>query len=471
MKYFTICSLILLTLFLCSIPLIGQVRVDSLQELVNQKKYVKAIALAGNLTAEDSTSYDVMYALGQAYEGMLKHRVAHNYYDLCYQTDTTRTEILNTLARSAINIGKTEDAERFYLKSLAVDTLDFYVNYQLAGFYYQMGEYGKSLHFYQRLLNMDEQNPALLTALGNCYIKMGLSTIAISNYLRAFRYNPENVALTGTLVNSMLNEGGKFRQDALAICDTALYYNPNNNQLLQTKGVALYANRRYLDADTLYTNLIAAGDTSSTTLKYCGMSRYHAGKYISAVEPFEKLYFQDTTSIDICLYLGSALGNSYDRKRAFVMFDKAEAELNIPTTHHLLLKLYRADIHKLNGQEKIASQLYYELWDEYQWRLDFLSKLYQIYPRTPIDYKDQENQQTALFIQVLYTKVLLEYSREENNNFLYSMRLRMQRVYDEMLFNEKESFPMLTPNGRKSSITLDELRSLIEKLPSERSES
>ena len=469
MKNFTMRSLVFLALFLPSISLIGQVQIDSLQELVNQKKYVKAIALAENLTAEDSTSYDIMYALGQAHEGMLRHRMAYKYYNLCYQMDTTRIEILNTLARSAINIGKTSEAEQLYLKSLEVDTLDFYVNYQLAGFYYQMGEYEKSLHFYQRLSDMDKQNPALLTALGNCYTKLNLSVIAISNYLRAFRYNPENVTLTGTLVNSMLNEGGNFRHNALAICDTALYYNPGNIQLLQTKGVALYANKRYLDADTLYTNLIEAGDSSSTTLKYCGMSRYYAGKYMAAVEPFERLYFQDTTSVDVCLYLGSALGNSYDIKRAFLLFDKAEAELNLPTTYHLLLKSYRADIYRLNGQEKLASRLYYELWNEYQWRLDFLSKLYQMYPATPINYKDAENQQTALFIQVLYTKELLEHNREEDNNFLYSMRVRMQRVYDEMIFSEKDSLPMAAPNGRKSFITMAELRALIDKLPNKSS--
>jgi len=47
---------VLVTLWLFSISLSGQVQIDSLQAFVNQKKYVKAIAFADNLTAEDSTS-------------------------------------------------------------------------------------------------------------------------------------------------------------------------------------------------------------------------------------------------------------------------------------------------------------------------------------------------------------------------------------------------------------------------------
>jgi Putative Zn-dependent protease, contains TPR repeats len=468
MKYFAICSLTLLSLFLCSIPLIGQVQIDSLQELVNQKKYAKAIALAQNFTAEDSTNYDLMYALGQAYEGMLRHRVAYKYYDLCYRMDMTRVEILNTMARSAINIGKMSEAEQFYLKSLAIDTLDFYVNYQLAGFYYQTGDYDKSLHFYQCLSDMDEQNPALLTALGNCYIKLNIPPRAISYYLRAFKYNPENVSLSSTLVNSMLIEGGKYREDAMAICDTALYYNPNNIQLLQTKGMVLYSNRRYLDADTLYTKLMEAGDSSFTTLMHCGMSRYYAGKYVSAVEPFEKLYLKDSTALDVCIYLAASIGNSYDQKRAHVLFDRVEEMLNSPSSYHVLLKSFRAEMYRLNRQEDLAFKLYYELWDENQWRLDFLGKLYQIYPRGPMVYRNEETRQKVLFVQVLYTKILLNHNRAEDKNFLYSMRERLETVYDEMIFNEMKTFPMLAPNGKKSSITLEELRSLIDELPNER---
>ena len=467
MKLFSKCYFVLLSICFSTLPLIGQVQVDSLQELLNKKEYAKMIILAANLTAEDSTSYNVMYALGQAYDGMLRYKAAYNYYDICYRMDTTNVDILNILARSAINIGKAEDAERFFLKVLEADTLSFYANNQLAGFYYQSGEYDKALSIYKRLLDIDEENPALLTAIGNCYTRMEMPLYAISNYLQAFNHTPENVPLASTLINSILNVGKEHFEIALEVCDTALYYNPNNRRLLQNKGMALYANERYKEADTIYTKLMAAGDSTYNTLKYGGLSRFHVGQFVNAIEPLEIAYLMDTTSVDVCLYLGSTLGQTYDRKRAFVLYDKAEKMMN-PPAYKLLLGSFRADTYRRDGETKIAYQLYYRLWKEFPKRMDILSQIYMMNDRYPFDYDQPEAQQIALFIQVIFTKALSDLQREDNDYFLYTMRVRLQKVYDEMIFREVNSLPMLAPDGEKRSITMEELRTLIGKLPSEK---
>ena len=458
---------VLLVLFLPSISLTGQVQIDSLQELLNKKEYAKVIALAGELTAEDSTSYDLMYALGQAYDGMLRYRAAHGYYDICYRMDTTNVEILNALAQSTNNQGKSEDAERFFLKILEADTMSFYANNQLANFYYRSGKYDRALPVYKRLSDIDKENPALLIALGNCYSKMENLPFAVFNYYNAFSYAQENVQLASTLINTMLAAGEGFSERALEICDTALFYNPSSLQLLQNKGMALYANERYLDADTLYTNLMESGDSAYITLKYAGLARYNAGLFVTAIEPLERAYLMDTLSIDVCLYLGSALGQTYDRKRAFLLFDKAEEMLKPSFTHKLQLGTFRADTYWRDGNKKMAGQLYYGLWKEYPGRMDLLYQVYMMSDRFPLDYKQPEEQQSALFIHILFTKMILDLKRENRDRFLYSMRVSFRKIYDEMIFNEKISLPLLAPDGEKSSITQEELRVLIDRLPNE----
>ena len=466
-------SILFFTICFSTAPLIGQIQIDSLQGLLNKKEYAKMIVLANNLTAEDSVSYDVMYAIGQAYDGMLRYKTALNYYDHCYQMDTTNVDILNILARLSNNLGKAEDAEKFFLKVLEADTLSFYANNQLASFYYQSGKYDKALSIYKRLLSIDEENPALLTALGNCYIKMDDQLLAISNYFRAFNYTPENVALASTLINTMLSVGDRHSETALKICDTALVYNPNNLRLLQNKGMALYVNERYSDADTLYTSLMEAGDSTYITIQYCGLSRYQAGQFVNAIEPLELAYLMDTTSIDACLYLGSALGQTYDRKRAFYLFDRAEKLMKPSNAHIIMLGSFRADTHSRNREEKISSQIYYGLWKEYPGRMDLLSRVYASNNGYPFSYKQPEEQQIALFVQITFTKALLDMQRENNQRedrmrFLYSMREVFEKIYDEMIFNEANSLPMLAPDGEKSSITMEQLRTLIDKLPNER---
>lgn len=103
------------------------------------------IARADSLTRADSSSFEVLNAIGQAYEGMLRYREAYGYYRLCLDMDTTNLDILNTLARTATNLGKAKDAERYFQQVLATDSLNFYANYQLARLYSQLGEYVNDL--------------------------------------------------------------------------------------------------------------------------------------------------------------------------------------------------------------------------------------------------------------------------------------------------------------------------------------
>ena len=66
-------------------------------------------------------------------------------------------------------------------------------------------------------------------------------------------------------------------QGALQVCDTALFYNPDNSQIRQSKGMALYMTKDYKQADSVYTGLLADGDSSFLNLKYAGAARYMSG--------------------------------------------------------------------------------------------------------------------------------------------------------------------------------------------------
>ena len=116
------CNLVTV-LLLCCLIFPGNAQEFNWQDLVNRKQYAAVIARADSLTPADSSDYEVMNAIGQAYEGMLRYRQAYDYYRLCLSMDTTNLDILNTLARTATNLGKAKDAERYFHKVLAADSL------------------------------------------------------------------------------------------------------------------------------------------------------------------------------------------------------------------------------------------------------------------------------------------------------------------------------------------------------------
>lgn len=225
----------LVFLLFCVLPFTGQAQENSnLQELINRRKYTAVINQVETLTASDSADFNTMYAIGQAYEGLLRYRNAYDFYHYCFNMDTTNTNVLNTVARMAINIGKGFEAEKLFRRVLETDSLNFYANHQLARLYYQTGDYEKAIDQYTTLIEYNEQNSTLLAGLGDCYTKMEQYFPAVTSYFLAYNYNRENAGLASNLINGMLRIGGDYVDEALAICDTALYYNPENRQRIKS---------------------------------------------------------------------------------------------------------------------------------------------------------------------------------------------------------------------------------------------
>lgn len=454
----------LVFLFICVLPFVGQAQDEvSLQELVNRRQYAAVTDRVETLTANDSTDFKTMYAIGQAYEGLLRYRNAYNIYNLCFNMDTTNTDLLNTLARMAINIGKGSEAETLFRKVLDADSLNFYANHQLARLYYQTGEYEKAIAQYTTLIEYNDQNSSLLAGLGDCYTKIEQYFPATSSYFLAYNYNRENAGLASSLINSMLRLGGDYAEEALSICDTALFYTPGNKQIIRNKGMALYMNKRYANADSVYTSLMEAGDSTYITLKYGGVSRYQAGKYLDAVEPLEAAFKLDTTSVDVCLFLGSALGKTFDRKRALALFDNAEKYMQPPAAYLMQLKMFRAETYQKDGQRAIAEKMYYELWLEYPDRTDFLSNIDRLYSADLAKIENETTRQKALFIKILYTQKAIE--KKMNPEFLYFRRRDLEKIYNEMFFKQLTTMPMLAPDGKKSTISIMQIREIMNELP------
>lgn len=382
---------------------------------MNRKQYAAVIAHADSLTLADSSNYEIMNAIGQAYEGMLRYQKAYDYYRLCFSMDTTNLDILNILARTATNLGRAEDAERYFHQVLSADSSNFYANYQLARLYFQLGEYEKAVDAYEKLQAQNEDNTVLYRAIGDCYTRMEQYPSATTAYFQAYNLNRENAGLAVALVNSLYRMGASspdYISEGIAICDTALFYNPGNRQLLRSKGLGLYIVKQFVQADSVYSSLLADGDSTYLTLKYGGASKYYAGLYMPSVDILDMAYEQDTTSVEVCLLLGSALGKTYDRKRAYDLFDRAEKGLEPNRFLVNQLLAFRAETYQKDGRYKEASRLYYEAWKKNPERLDFLAAISHMYSEIDVSkFQSEEDRQRGLFILVLYMNESLKKKR------------------------------------------------------------
>lgn len=110
--------------------------------------------------------------------------------------------------------------------------------------------------------------------------------------------------------------------------------------------------KQFVQADSVYSSLLADGDSTYLTLKYGGASKYYAGLYMPSVDILDMAYEQDTTSVEVCLLLGSALGKTYDRKRAYDLFDRAEKGLEPNRFLVNQLLAFRAETYQRMGDTR-----------------------------------------------------------------------------------------------------------------------
>ena len=433
----------------------------SLQELVDKRRYAEVVSYAATLQPGDTSDYATMYALGQACEGMLKYRDAYRYYRRCLSIDSTRTDLLATASRMAANLGKAAEAETYLQQLRARDTTDFYANYQLARLYAQQGEYAKAIGRYEFLLQQDPENSVLMRLIGDCYNRMDYPVSAFRYYLNAFRRDPENASLAASLSNLLLllQEPG----EAMAVCDTSLRYHPNSRLLLQSKGLALFTMQKYAQADTVYSILMAQGDSSYNTLKYGGSAQYYAGQYMRSIKPLEKAYQKDTTSVEVCLLLGSSLGRTFDRKRAFELFDNAEVLMRPQPALVDMLIRFRAETFDRDNQYDKANVLYYQLWNESR-RFDMLGRIWQRYRTSKMAEQSDDYRQRALFIHMLFATEYLKRPERRKDNLVY-LRSLLSQFQEEMFFRGVKQLPTLAPDGKKGVCTEEQLQAVIRQLP------
>lgn len=294
----------------------GNAQTTDFQTWVNQRQYEKVLAQS-MLMDMDTLDYANLSAVGQACEGMLRYKEAYRIYERCLSMDSSRVDALNSLARTAMSLGKMRVAEDCFQKTLAMDSANFYANYQLARVYALQGNYEQAIGQYLVLNRLDTTfvNPIVYNNMADCYQRLNDIPSAALCYLKAYQANKENAGIANSLVTCLLRLGKENIGSALAICDTALYYNPENRVLQRNKAIALYMNRDYSRADSLYSHLLAQGDSSFLTIKYGGASKYYAGRQLDAIPLLEMAYVKDTTDVEVNLLLGASLGMTYDRKK------------------------------------------------------------------------------------------------------------------------------------------------------------
>jgi len=228
--------------------------------------------------------------------------------------------------------------------------------------------------------------------------------------------------------------------------------------------MALYMTKDYKQADSVYTGLLADGDSSFLNLKYAGAARYMSGHALDGVELLEKAYEIDSTDVETVMLYGASLGKTYDRKRAYELFDLAETNMQPKKFLVNMLTTFRGDALERDGRWPEAEKLYYAAWKEDPTQLHFLYKIStQYWDVDPGLFQQEEKLQKTIFSRYTYLTAYMK--TDKSQKYLYNYRPFLEAVCEDAFFRNADEVTMLAPDGKKTKLAVADLRALVAQLP------
>lgn len=413
----------------------------------------------------DSLSVDDLLASGKKMERELRYAEALRVYQQCAERDTANLDAALSLADVASTLGLADVAERTYRRILLRDTANFYARYRLARLYASQENYRQAIAEYERLYVADTTSarPVLGKLIGDCYAQIDSTYLAAVYYNESFAENPQDAAVANSLAFTLLSLGGAHLTFLPTVFDRALQYHPDNKPLLRHKAIYFYMTKDYARADTVYSHLLALGDSSWMTLKYAGASRYLADKKLEAVPLLEKAYARDTSDVELVILLGGALGVTYDRPRAFRLFDEARRLMQPKPAWLRSLTVNEAETLWRNGQTDEACRLFYTAWLRDKQQSDYLFRMDRLYEEVR-SFSDETSELLArsLFVKLLYLNDYLERG-QDFRGFDFQVRF-LQKQTDDAFFRGEKTLMLIAPDGERSEIPVEEVRKLISRL-------
>lgn len=453
-------------IFITVLPLSSQSLEDSLSVYLNKKQFRQAIALGSRLMQNNQPiSFQSIYALGQAYEGIMRYREAATLYNKVYEQDSLNTEYIFAKARVANNMGEFDNAETLYQRIVQEDSTDFFANNQLYYLYIQKKDYNSARDHLSRLLQADEENHVLWRRMGDFYSEQQLYGNAFPYYITAMNRNKNDWQAAHSLINSLLHLGEEDIKYALVVCDTAQLYNPDNIYLKRDRANVHYVLKEFEAADSLYSVLFEEGDSTYQVVKYLGAARFHSKRYYQSIEPLQLAYTIDSLSIEVNLLLGAALGKTYDPQIGLTLLHRVDSLLRPNPAIVMLSDQYKAEIMmKRKETEEQGKSLYFDIYKRDTSRIDILYALTAPY-LSETTFKDRDNvsKQKGLYLISLTAEKIVN-AKDQPFETLNIFTKALQSYLEEMFFSGHDTYSTLSPDGQKGRISTKSINLLIKQL-------
>lgn len=402
---------------------------------------------------------NTLYQLAEAYEETMRFDRAIDLYRIAYERNPEQIYLLNDMARAATKAGLTNEAVSFLEEAVAADESDHYLRYKLAEAYHTAGNYANGSDACNDLLDRGYNTPQVWLLMGQCSQGLGISEAALIQYAEACRQSPRNRMAALKYLNLLLAQRGvdqEYIDQGFVICDSILRYNRSDLDIRLAKGLLHYRSNDFQSAEFIFTELLERGDSLPSVIRYGGLSRVETGRSLEAQPLLELTYERDTTDYNILMALGRSNATMGRRREAEKYLDKAEETL-LQEDRHYSIEIARGNLYMQIREWEKAMRHYYTAYSQYN---DQNVSLLTLSHRASLNVENGGD--ISRFLLYTYVRRCFETGHSITGREYY--RTELQKMIENAFFEGKETLPLRAPDGRTSTVTVERLRELVQKL-------
>jgi len=313
---------------------------DSIEYLVKDYQYEKALVLIDRLIQESKPSKDLYFIKGNVLKGLFHYNQAIDSYLKALSLDSINNQILIELATTYRQLPDYDNSLKYFKLALKNDSNNVILKIECANCKYYADSFLPAIIDFNKIYQKDTTNYFVIKRLALCYNKINQNDSAINYYKRAIRLNPLDASNVINICNLLIIQ--KKYLEGIRFSEEYLVLDSSNNKINSQNAYLHLLNKNYHLSISKFKNCLQNNDTSKFVYKNIGIAYFRLGEinnFDTAKYYFEKAYLVDTTDISALHFLGLSCSQSFYKNLGVYYLEKAAKQYSSLITEYSTIYL------------------------------------------------------------------------------------------------------------------------------------
>ena len=149
-----------------------------------------SLVILERAVARDSSKFDNLYRLGIMYLDREKNAEATRVFDKANRVKPKNVKVLVNLGVAYDNLGRADDAQKYYRQAIAIAPTDSLASCRLATSLYAQGKHGESMNLLRELIGKQPRSYCAYFTMGVAFADAGIYRDAIRYWKKVIEIAP-----------------------------------------------------------------------------------------------------------------------------------------------------------------------------------------------------------------------------------------------------------------------------------------